>query len=179
MNKKTKAIIVVAAVVVVAVIVGVLCWGLQPVKRDSVTLKELGRELGAKYCVLAKLPFEGDVKCFIIYNEQHWNLRFEITSNSITGYSIELKDDNRDVKIFSGMILSIQDQENVVMENYNNQEIFYIFNAESNTSTDNALTIQFEVGGKAYQIYARYSKDVEVETLKSDMKLLLDQMITQ
>ena len=175
MNKKSKIIVAVIAIVIISTLIGVLCWGLQPVKKDSVSLKKLNKKLGDKYCIPSELPFEGDVECFIIYNEYHWNLRFEINANDVHGYSIELKDSNRQIDIGKNeLVLSIADQDGVVIEHFNNQKIEYLL---IETETDNSLIIQFVIDGKSYQINAKYNKDVNSEILKSDIKFLLEQMI--
>ena len=179
MNKRSKIIIAVSVIVIVATLVGVLCWGLQPVQKDEVSLKKLNKKLGDKYCVPSELPFEGDVECFIVYNVYHWNLRFELNSDDITGYSIELKDSKREISIETGDLMAINAEaaEELSIENYNNQKINYVFRAGSDTLTENLLILQFGIDGKAYQINARYSKDVNSETLKSDIECLLKQMI--
>ncbi len=175
---KKKYFIIALTLIFISITVGVLCWGLQPVKKDEVSLNKLNKKLSDRYRMPSILPFEGDVKCYLIYNEQHWNLRFELSSNDVSGYSIELKDDMREIYIGSGTYntFGISDNDGIVIENYKNEEIHYIFNTQSNATTDN-LILQFDINSKTYQIEAKYNKDVDIEILESDIKCILEQMI--
>ena len=180
MNKKAKiSIIAVSVIVVVATILGVLYWGLQPIQEEKVSLEKLNKKLGARYCMPSKLPFEGDVECNIIYVRANMGVvltRFEISPRRSTGYSIKLKDSNRDiyVEVGNSMVISAEAAERLLKENYNDQQIEYRF---SETETDSDLMILFEINGKTYYISAKYSKDESREILKSDIECILNQMI--
>ncbi|MDE6474605.1 MAG: hypothetical protein K2L70_05855 [Clostridia bacterium] len=178
MNKKTITIIAVVAIFIIS-LAGVLCWGLQPIQKDSVSLKKLNKELGEKYCVPSELPFEGDVECYIVYVMGNMGVvltRFEASPKRSTGYSIALKDSKRKIYIETGNSITISEEtaEGLIIKKYNDKIIKYLF---SETETDNKLIILYEIDGKTYQINATYNKDVNSETLKSDIKFLLDQMI--
>ncbi|MDE7190980.1 MAG: hypothetical protein K2O35_00675 [Clostridia bacterium] len=178
MKKKTIIIIAVIAIFIIT-LAGVLYWGLKPVQRDSVSLKKLNKELGERYCVPSELPFEGDVECYIVYVMGNMGVvltRFEASPKRSTGYSIDLKDNNRKIYIETGdlIVISAEGAEGLLTDNYNDHKIEYLF---SETETDNTLMILFEIDGKTYQINARYNKDVNIETLKTDIKFLLDQMV--
>ena len=180
MNKKSKIIIAVSVIVIVATVLGVLYWGLQPVQRESVTLEKLNKKLGTRYFMPSELPFEGEVECNIIYIEGHRGVvltRFQINSKRSTGYSINLKDSNKEIYIGTYGLAADVVEEGFLIENYNNQIIYYIFNAAADTAKDKTLRIQFEIDGKTYHIGATYNKDVNSETLKADMECLLNQMI--
>lgn len=179
MNKKSKIIIAVSVIIVVATLVGVLCWGLQPVQKDSVSLKKLNKKLGARYCMPSELPFEGDVECYIIYVEGHMGVvltRFEASSKASTGYSIDLKDSKRAIYIETGDSITINAEtaESLLTEKYNDKEIKYLL---VETETDKKLVILFEINGETYYVSAVYNKDVDGEIFKSDIKHILDQMI--
>ena len=181
MNKKTKTIIAVSVIVFVATMMGVLYWGLQPVQKESVTLEKLNKKLGTRYFMPSELPFDGEVECYIIYVMGNMGVvltRFEISSKRSTGYSIYLKDSNRKIYIETGNSIAINAEaaEGLSIENYNDQKIEYLF---SETETDNTLMTLFEINGKTYYISAKYNKDVNSETMKSDMECILAQMIKQ
>ncbi|MBD5087023.1 MAG: hypothetical protein HDT32_06700 [Clostridiales bacterium] len=182
MNKKTKIIIAVSVIVFVATMMGVLYWGLQPVQKESVTLEKLNKKLGTRYFMPSELPFDGEVECYIIYVMGNMGVvltRFEISSKRSTGYSIKLKDSNREIYIgIDGIAMDVV-EEGFLIENYNNQTIYYNFLAASDTSNDKTLMIQFKIDGETYHISAKYNKDVNSETMKSDMECILDQMIKQ
>lgn len=171
---KKSIIILVASIIVFCTLIVVLCWGLQPVQKDSVSLTKLNKEMGAMYRIPSQLPFEGDAKCFIIYNLQHKNIRFELSDEDITGYSIELKDSNRYISIETNEFMtSINEQEGALTGIYKNKEIYYIFDAVE----ENSLLINFETDSKLYQLKAKYNKSVNIDILKSDVECILDQMI--
>jgi ABC-type antimicrobial peptide transport system permease subunit len=181
MNKKSKIIIVVSIIFIVATLVGVLCWGLQPIQKDEVSLEKLNKKLGTRYCIPSELPFEGDIKCYIIYIEGHMGIvltRFEASSKRSTGYLIELKDYDREIYVESNNSITISSEEieGLLIENYNDQKIQYLL---IDTETANKFVALFEINGKTYYIRATYNKDIDIEILRSDIKCLLDQMIRQ
>ena len=113
-----------------------------------------------------------------MYNLKRYE--FEIDSDSVHGYLIELKDSNRQIDIVTNeLMVSIIDQDGLLTADYNNREIYYIYRTAIDTEMNNTLIIQFEIDSRAYQINADYNKDVDSETLKSDIKNILDQMIKQ
>ena len=182
MNKKAKIIIIaVSVIVIVATVLGVLYWGLQPIQEEKVSLEKLNKKLGSRYCMPSKLPFEGDVDCTIIYVRASMGVvltRFEISSKRSTGYSIDLKDNKREIYIETSksIAIGVETVESLSIGNYNDQKIEYLF---SETETDNELTMLFEINGKTYYIGAKDNKDESREILKSDIERILDQMIKQ
>ena len=184
MNRKTKIIIAVSVIVIVATLLGVLYWGLQPVQEENVSFEKLNKKLGDKFCVPAKLPFEGDVECYIIYVRGSMGVvltRFEINADKSRGYSIKLKDDKREIYIgIDGTALGIgiasgDEISSLPTANYNDLKIDYLFNTDG-TEEYNSLMTQFKIDGELYHISAKYDKDVSIEILKSDIEFLLDQM---
>ena len=104
--------------------------------------------------------------------------RFEISSKRSTGYSIYLKDSNRKIYIETGNLMAIDSEtaESLSIEYYNDQKVGYLL---TEAEMDNKLTTLFEINGNTYYISAKYDKDVDRETMKSDIKFILDQMIKQ
>ena len=181
MNKKTKTIIAVSVIVFVATMMGVLYWGLQPVQKESVTLEKLNKKLGTRYFMPSELPFDGEVECYIIYVMGNMGVvltRFETSPKRSTGYSIYLKDSKRKIYIETGNLMAIDSEtaESLSIEYYNDQKVGYLL---TEAEMDNKLTTLFEINGNTYYISAKYDKDVDRETMKSDMECILAQMIKQ
>ena len=180
MNKKNKIIIAISVIVVIATLVGVLCWGLQPVIKDEVSLGKLNKKVGGRYCVPSQMPFEGDVECFVYYNEPAFGvilLRFEANKNKITGYTVELKDEHRyifvDNRISSA--IAFPEQNGPLTADYKNKRIEYISYVADDGNT--TWRFVFYENDKTYTITAKYDKTVDGETLKKDIEVLLEQMI--
>ncbi len=183
---KKKLLIALSVIVFIVIAMGVLYWGLQPVTREDVTLDKLNKKLNDKYSMPSELPFEGDVECSIIYIEGHMGVvltRFEINPKRSTGYSIKLNGSNRNIYIaadsHAGLGIGITEEYSkyLITDEYNNQTITYLFNAENGKVTENSLTIIYYIDDNMYYISAVYDKTIDIEILKSDMRHILDQMI--
>lgn len=173
MSKKNKIVIAVVTVAVVATLVGVLSWGLQPVLKDSVSLKKLNQKLGDRYEIPTQMPFEGDTQCYIVYHPQHPTLRFELRVKNATGYVIECKDTKRNIIIQSLLDHgnpTLSGEENVIETTYKNQKVLYRIEKDH-------VRIQFNVNEYPYEIIAEYDQSVEQATMKADIEKVMSQII--